>query len=157
MQHTAVTNVLHTVQTDLHSICNHGLSLLDKPIPRPFCIISQAPSLGLVLLLHFDQFPMAGEVGQAGSSEGLYALEVMLTHELLEQGKRLVREKSGEDKTRHLCIEQNPRVKTNVGLICGQQLMRQEASCIWKHFEAAHPRQMVALQSVPWQGFQLVV
>ncbi len=82
--------MLHTVQAGLLSVCNHGLSLLDKPIPRPFCIISQAPSLSLVLLLHSDQLPMAGEVGQAGSSEILYALEVMLTHELLEQSKQLI-------------------------------------------------------------------
>ena len=103
--HTAVTNMLHTVQTDLLLVCNHGLSFLDKPIPRPFCIISQAPSFGLVLLLHFDQLPVAGEVGQAGSPEVLYALEVMLTHELLEQGRQLMREKSGEDKTRPFSIE----------------------------------------------------
>lgn len=96
--HTTVTNMLHTVQTDLLLVCNHGLSFLDKPIPRPFCIISQAPSFGLVLLLHFDQLPVAGEVGQAGAPEVLYALEVMLTHELLEQGKPLVRE--SQEKTR---------------------------------------------------------
>ncbi len=93
--HTGIINMLHTVQTDLHSVCSHGLSLLDKPIPRPFCIISQALSLGL---LHFDQLPVAGEVGQASSPEVLYAFEVMLTHELLEQGKPLVRE--SQEKTR---------------------------------------------------------
>ena len=105
--------MLHTVQTDLLLVCNHGLSLLDKPIPRPFCIVSQATSLGLVFFLHSDQLPVAGEVGQAGSSEVLYALEVMLTHELLEQSKQLIDRdqdyNSGEDKTKSFRIEGYPQ------------------------------------------------
>lgn len=65
------------------SVSNHGLCFFDKPVTRPFCIISKTPSLCFAFLLHADQLSMAGEIWQAGTPELFNALEVVISHELL--------------------------------------------------------------------------